>query len=405
VRAARLRLYESPLHLEGGAFHADGEGTVLTTESCVLNPNRNPGLTKREAERELCHALGASKVIWLPGAPVEGDLTDGHVDGLACFARPGLVLLETLTGADDATRALLRENRRALEGASDAKGRPLEVVEMEEAWEAEPGSATWCRSYINFYVANGGVVMPAYGVPGDARSARGGRAHLDARGQRTPTARHLLGSFARGEDRLRGGAAAGLDSEPGNRMRHWIPFADQLAGPRGALAALLLVGTVLAAAGCASPAQPSAMVPEDVPVLAREPRTVNLRVFGGEPTLPLGRSKISNEAFVEALASGLARAGLLLAVVDEPGDYRLDVAIEEIAQPYIAFPMTVRIVTRWELARRGEREPFWTDTIHSAHTVPFVAEFFGIRRLRLANEGAARAAILEGIRRLASHLT
>jgi hypothetical protein len=67
--------------------------------------------------------------------------------------------------------------------------------------------------------------------------------------------------------------------------------------------------------------------------------------------------------------------------------------------------MTVRIVTRWELARRGEREPFWTDTIHSAHPVPFVAEFFGIRRLRLANEGAARAAILEGIRRLASHLT
>jgi agmatine deiminase len=162
--------YASPLHLEGGAFHVDGEGTVLTTESCVLNPNRNPGLTKREVERELCQALGASKVIWLPGAPVEGDLTDGHVDGLACFARPGLVLMETLTEADGATRAMLRENRRALEGATDAKGRPLEVVEMEEAWEAEPESATWCRSYINFYVANGGIVMPAYGVPGDARA-------------------------------------------------------------------------------------------------------------------------------------------------------------------------------------------------------------------------------------------
>jgi len=69
-----------------------------------------------------------------------------------------------------APRALLRENRRALEGATDAKSRPLEVVEMEEAWEAESESATWCRSYINFYVANGGVVMPAYGVPGDARA-------------------------------------------------------------------------------------------------------------------------------------------------------------------------------------------------------------------------------------------
>jgi hypothetical protein len=147
------------------------------------------------------------------------------------------------------------------------------------------------------------------------------------------------------------------------------------------------------------------MVPERVPVLAREPRTVNLRAFGGEPTLPVGRSKISNEAFVEALATGLARAGLLLAVVDEPGDYRLDVTIEEIAQPYLAFPMTVRLVTRWELARRGEREPFWRETIASDHTVPFAVEFFGIRRLRLANEGAARAAILEGIRRLAPQVT
>src|SRR5262245_65203746 len=125
------------------------------------------------------------------------------------------------------------------------------------------------------------------------------------------------------------------------------------------------------------------MVPGAVPVLARDPRTVNLRVFGGEPTIPLGRSKISNEGFAEALATGLARAGLLLAVVDEPGDYRLDVAIEEIAQPTFAFPMTVRLVTRWELARRGEREPFWTETIRSSHTVPFALEFFGIRRLRL----------------------
>jgi len=182
-------------------------------------------------------------------------------------------------------------------------------------------------------------------------------------------------------------------------------FAGLLAGHREGLAALFLAGAGLAVAGCASPAQPSAMVPEGVPVLAREPRTVNLRAFGGEPTLPVGRSKISNEGFVEALATGLAQAGLLLAVVDEPGDYRLDVVIEEIAQPYFAFPMTVRLVTRWELARRGEREPFWTDTIRSAHTVPFAVEFFGIRRLRLANEGAARAAILEGIRRLVPRVT
>jgi hypothetical protein len=181
-------------------------------------------------------------------------------------------------------------------------------------------------------------------------------------------------------------------------------LAGLVAGPRPGLAALLLAGAALAAA-CASPAQPVAMVPERVPALAREPRTVNLRAFGGEPTLPLGRSKISNEAFLEALAMALAQAGLLFAVVDRPGDYRLDVTIQELAQPHFAFPMTVRLVTRWELARRGEREPFWTDTIRAEHTVPFAAEFFGIRRLRLADEGAARAAIGEGIRRLAPHVT
>ena len=165
-----LPCFQSPLHLEGGAIAVDGEGTVLTTESCALNSNRNPGFTKAEVEAELCRALGASKVIWLPGALSEGDITDGHVDGLACFVRPGLVLLETLTAPDSPAREMLRENRRALEGATDARGRPIEVVEMEEAWEAEPESDTWCRSYINFYVANGGVVMPAYGVPGDARA-------------------------------------------------------------------------------------------------------------------------------------------------------------------------------------------------------------------------------------------
>jgi agmatine deiminase len=165
-----LPYFQSPLHLEGGALTVDGEGTVITTESCALNPNRNPGLTTREVDVEICRALGASKVIWLPGVLDPGDLTDGHVDGLACFARPGLVLMETLTGEADSAREMLRENRRALEGATDAKGRALEVVEMEDAWEAEPESETWCRSYINFYVANGGIVMPAYGVPGDERA-------------------------------------------------------------------------------------------------------------------------------------------------------------------------------------------------------------------------------------------
>ena len=169
-KRAGVPMYQSSLYLEGGAVHVDGEGTILTTESCVLNKNRNPGLTRKQAERDLCRALGASKVIWLPGCLEEGDVTDGHVDGLACFVRPGVILLETALDPKDPRYEILQENRRSLDGVTDAKGRPVEIIYIEEAYEAEAGSTTFCRSYINFYVANGGVVMPAYGVPGDARA-------------------------------------------------------------------------------------------------------------------------------------------------------------------------------------------------------------------------------------------
>ncbi len=165
-----ISLYRSPLHFEGGGLCVDGEGTILTTESCVLNPNRNPGLGRAEVERELCRALGASKVVWLPGELHAGDVTDDHVDGLACFARPGLVLAETRTDPASPRAEALRENLRVLRRASDAKGRALEIVEIEDAWEAEPESDTFCISYVNFYVANGGVVMPGYGIPADARA-------------------------------------------------------------------------------------------------------------------------------------------------------------------------------------------------------------------------------------------
>lgn len=167
-----LPLHRSGLRLEGGAVCVDGEGTVLTTESCVLHPNRNPGVSRREAERELCHALGASKVVWLPGELSEGDCTDGHVDGLACFARPGLVLLETRTDPSSKRAEVLRENRIALQGATDARGRALEIVELEDAWQAERDGDSFCISYVNFHLANGGVVMPAYDAPGDEPARR-----------------------------------------------------------------------------------------------------------------------------------------------------------------------------------------------------------------------------------------
>ena len=169
---AAAPLDQSCLCLEGGAIHTDGAGTVITTESVVLNPNRNPGITKAAAERELCQALGAPRVIWLPGDPesVFVDITDGHVDGLVSFVRPGVVIYESDPSATGAAMQLAADNRRALETAVDAAGRRLQIISMDDACEVQTPHSMFSRSYVNFYIANGGVVMPRFGVPGDARA-------------------------------------------------------------------------------------------------------------------------------------------------------------------------------------------------------------------------------------------
>ncbi len=164
-----LPCHEGPLTLEGGALHVDGEGTLLTTESVVFNANRNPGLERAEAERLLCESLGVERVVWLPG-DVEEIETDGHVDGIACFAAPGRVLIGSVDPAVPHAAAL-RENRRALELARDARGRAFEIVELPEADPAVATNEIYCTAYINFYLVNGGLVMPAYGLPSDAAAA------------------------------------------------------------------------------------------------------------------------------------------------------------------------------------------------------------------------------------------
>lgn len=164
--------YHSSLVLEGGAIHTDGAGTIITTESVVLNQNRNPGISKAEAEQELCRALGARKVIWLPGDLESAvvDITDGHIDGLVVFVRPGVVLFESNPVATGAAARMSAENRRALELATDAEGRRLEIIAIDDAHEAQTEHELFCRSYVNFYIANGGIVMPRYGTDGDRRA-------------------------------------------------------------------------------------------------------------------------------------------------------------------------------------------------------------------------------------------
>ncbi|MEM7562177.1 MAG: agmatine deiminase family protein [Pseudomonadota bacterium] len=165
-----MEAYHSSLVLEGGAIHVDGEGTLVTTESVVLNANRNWGMDHAQAEAELCRATGAQKVIWLPGDP-DGettDMTDGHVDGIMCFVEPGVVLFERDVSSEGIYARLEQENRRALELATDAKGRKFEIIDIEVDHSAICNEdELFCSSYINFYLPNGGLVMPNYGVAAD----------------------------------------------------------------------------------------------------------------------------------------------------------------------------------------------------------------------------------------------
>jgi agmatine deiminase len=164
-----VEVRRSWLTTEGGSFALDGEGTLIVTETSILNPNRNPGVGKALAESELKAMLGVEKVIWLPGDPMDKE-TDGHIDAICAFVRPGALLFETNSDHTDPHSRILAENLACLRHQTDAKGRAFEVTPLEEAVEAEMTSEVFCRSYLNFYITNGGVVVPGFGVAGDARA-------------------------------------------------------------------------------------------------------------------------------------------------------------------------------------------------------------------------------------------
>ncbi|EIJ41017.1 agmatine deiminase [Beggiatoa alba B18LD] len=156
-----IQRFIAPLILEGGSIHVDGEGTVLTTEECLLNPNRNPQLSKAEIESYLCEYLNVTKVIWLEKG-LKYDETDGHIDEVACFVRPGVVMAITTNDPTDENYAILQANLKKLRSSTDAKGRPLEVIEIEQPSPQYHRGARLTLSYINFYIANGGIVMAAF---------------------------------------------------------------------------------------------------------------------------------------------------------------------------------------------------------------------------------------------------
>lgn len=164
--AAGVQSFQSKLIAEGGAVSVDGQGTILTTDSCLPNANRNPDWPRDQIEAELKEMLGGDKVIWLPGN-VEETETDGHVDGIAIFIAPGAVLIEDEGPVDNPWHAINRANIEAMQGQTDANGRPIKLVRIPEASGDHSDHELFCRSYVNAYLCNGGVILPKYGVPED----------------------------------------------------------------------------------------------------------------------------------------------------------------------------------------------------------------------------------------------
>ena len=166
ARHLGMKVFTAPFILEGGAILVDGEGTLLTTEACLLNPNRNPGMTKDQIEQGLRDYLGVETIVWLPqgmAADVGPNATDGHVDGVAQFIAPGHVLLLAPEDPADNDHASGQENLRRVQEARDAKGRSFEVTRLDVG-----AGAKLC--YANHYLANGAVIVPTAGDHRDAEA-------------------------------------------------------------------------------------------------------------------------------------------------------------------------------------------------------------------------------------------
>jgi agmatine deiminase len=173
----RCDRYRAPLVNEGGAIHVDGQGTALVTEQCLLNPNRNPELSRAQIETHLRDYLGVRTVVWL-GEGVIDDETGGHIDNLACFVKPGVIALTWTDDTSDPQYAVSKDAVDRLKRARDARGRPFDVIrlpmpgpleltaaeadglQVRETSQKRTAGMRLAGSYVNFYIANEGIVMP-----------------------------------------------------------------------------------------------------------------------------------------------------------------------------------------------------------------------------------------------------
>jgi agmatine deiminase len=153
--------------IEGGAIEGNGNGTILTTKSCLLNPNRNPGQSHEEIETYLHNYLAVKKVLWLTGGEIAGDDTDGHIDQIARFVNSTTVVVAACDDRGDENHEPTQQNLRELKQMTDQDGRPLEIVPLRLPRALFCDNQRLPASYCNFLIANGVVIVPQFGDPAD----------------------------------------------------------------------------------------------------------------------------------------------------------------------------------------------------------------------------------------------
>ncbi len=170
---AGVQVLRSSLVLEGGGIEVDGQGTAIITESCVLNANRNPGVSKEQAEAELKRLLGLEKITWLPGIAGK-DITDGHTDFYARFLKPGVIVAALERDSSSFDYSVTRRHLELLRGATDARGRPLQIVTLETPSQVRPAysSKDFAAGYVNFLLTDKALFLPEFGDAAADRAAR-----------------------------------------------------------------------------------------------------------------------------------------------------------------------------------------------------------------------------------------
>lgn len=190
-RLAAIGAWKSPVQsidfvLEGGSIESDGQGTILTTESCLLNPNRNPGLTREDIEQRLRKYLGIERIVWLRSSGLVGDDTDGHIDTLARFCNPNLIAYQACDDSSDAHSDKLGALAGELSALRTKGGEPYELIALplpSPIYNADGHRLP--ASYVNFLILNGAVLVPLYDDAADELALR--------RLRRVFRGRHIVG--------------------------------------------------------------------------------------------------------------------------------------------------------------------------------------------------------------------